>query len=148
MRGKQSAYIYPFIVTMALFGATNIIDQLLGQSQNTKSYPFFIFLVWTAAVATFLYFGWKQIFIVNGSLLYLVQIYSLIYHKPLDNPTQLEWLIGTLPFENSYMISIPVVFLCSLIYQFIIYRIELKRSEFVNVVDDEDDDYEEEPLQQ
>jgi hypothetical protein len=151
MKAKQSAYLICFILTLVLFGAANIIDQIVGQPEFSKSYPFFIFMVWTAVVATFLFLGWKTIFIVNAIVLYAVQTYTVIYHAPTLNPTSLQWLIGSLPFPNKYMIFIPVLFLVSLIYQYIAFLILRKNDgeeyEYDYDYEDEEDDKEQKIIQ-
>lgn len=147
MKDNKSAYVFSFILTFVLFAVANIIDQISGHSDHSRGYPLFIFIAWTAVVATFLYLGWKLIYIINAIVFYLFQVYAVFFHEPSQEMTRIQWLIGTLPLPMKYMLFVPILFLISIIAQFILYRIQRNKldeeNEYEYVYEDEDEDEDE-----
>lgn len=138
---KKSAYMICYIVTLVFFGIANIIDQLTGHSEYSKNYPFFLFLIWTGIVATFMYMGWKWVFYVNAVPLYGLTLYSVLNHAPKSEPTSIDWLIGSLPLPIEYLMYIPGLFLISILLQLIINDRKMKATTYI--YEEEQEEFEE-----
>lgn len=141
---KKSAYMICYIITLVFFGIANIADQLAGHSDYSGSYPFFLFLIWTGIVATFLYMGWKWMFYINAVPLYVVTVYTVWNHAPKDEPTALDWLIGSLPVPIEYLMFVPGLILLSILLQLILNHRMVKKTTYVY---EEPDDAEEEEFE-
>lgn len=126
---NKNPYLLNYLITIMLFGLTNILDQLNGQPQMTKNYPFFIYLIWTALVATFLYLGFKFLYWVNAVLLFGVQCVTVFYHPASEFKNNFQWLIGSIPFDYKYMIFIPVFIVISFLVQVIFIMIKRIREQ-------------------
>jgi hypothetical protein len=139
-KGSFNAYIINYVLTVVIFGTTNVIDYFAGHSDYSKSYPLSLFLLWTSIVSTFLFLGWIFVYILNALPLYTLAIYAMFNHMPNEDPTTMEWLIGTLPLQTKYLIFIPIIFLLSLILQFVFHRIKLARNEEVEYIEEEEEE--------
>jgi len=124
-QGRSRTFVMCFVATFFIFGLTNIVDQLTGNSENTRHYPLFIFLIWTAVVASFHYLGWKVTFIVNAVPLYGFMVYTMFNHEEQTYSgvlSSVKWLIGTLPLPPQVLVWIPILLIVSILVQLIVVR--------------------------
>lgn len=137
LKGNSKAFTYAFLATVLLFGIVNIIDNATGQQELTKNYPLFVFLIWTAAIASLMYLGFRVVFWINAIPMYGIMIYSIFNHEEQELNgalASLQWLIGSFPLPPNIMIFVPAFVLLTVIIQLIILRIRFAKG---NPLEDE-----------
>lgn len=77
-QSRRKIYLFTFIVNCVLFGIISAISAGLSFPELAESYPMGTTFVWSMLLATFLMFGWRQIFYWNLVPLLLNIAYALM----------------------------------------------------------------------
>lgn len=77
-QARRKIYLFAFIVNAVVFGIVNAVSAASTFPELADSYPLGTTFVWSLVLATFLIFGWKQMFYWNLIPLILNIAYALM----------------------------------------------------------------------
>jgi hypothetical protein len=146
-QSRRKIYLFTFIVNCVLFGIISAISAGLTFPELAESYPMGTTFVWSMLLATFLMFGWRQMFYWNLIPLLLNIGYALMNAGYEVEESETHLVEGGFQLEAvTALIIVAAFFVVGIVMQLVSSLQERKKakqensSNYNEVRDSEDED--------